>query len=985
MKTALLSCGLTVAFVFALAAGPAAPLKTADQIINFEGFPSGTLLTTQYAPAGVAEFGNGPSKVACVPVGVYSPGSYASSPPNAAYANGSGEFPSGRLCMRFASLASRVTVQAGTNVVNAGSQTVSLIGYDAAGIAISGTGTATKVVPANGFAGAAHRLAIQTASPKIRWAVVQLASPGGIPAGGQLPGIDDLSFDTPTPAPTTFTLAAAHSSPVIRASSTVTIPLTVLRFGQPISSGDIQFSTSALPKGVTATFAPNPLSGGAPAQQVTLTLHAAPDAPATTAFSPFTISATPASPAVGPSSRMVGASVAVVPALRLTVAERMTDTPSPNTGPPAHVEVYPCQTTTVPISLRVPKSDSPPPTDPVALIASKPNEMKWVTASFSKTKVMPVLEPLPAATVTLTLKTGAYTPTDGSPIFMNIQATQQPGIQRDIDLKFERKGSGEITSLSGSSVIPPELLKPGSPIEIHGRGFCPGSTVQFGNRFAIVSPTSIDLKSSPQVIKARAPRLATTGDLTVLNASGASLPSLPKSIYVSSQRNTFGFSFSNYGKARMGWDVAVALYGEDQTMLHAGDPCGLLTLGAVDCGPQLIPDPVVYSTWKAFMEDKGENGLCFGWDLAAQRLSRVEADFGAFPPYHPVGAHQWDLDGPGGPSDPLDFYIQQQFAAQFSAEATDHRLSGDGTFTTLAELRSVYRNELVKARAANRGLPLIELRFNGHGHIVAVTDAVDVPNGVLNLFVMDPNVPFRPWEDKNAVAHSSRELNSKFIFKPNGDWVFLNPFNGVTWYGSIDSLRYWDATEIPPTPTFPNGPQGQFVILSSRADVDQVTDAVGHRLFKPNGKPETDPRARLPGAVIAPTLDGSSRSSPATIMLRGLRRVNVHVKPRGQTPWRTGFVGHGTAGIVEVGNGTNAALTLDPNAAAIAVHPATAAPLRLRLALRAPDGTRRSATFSGRSTGGSDRLTFDAQRRNIQLLHQGPATTGSIEIGRAHV
>jgi hypothetical protein len=966
--------GGTMAVALLAVAQGASSAPSADRLIAFDGIAAGTLLTTQYAPAGV-QFGTGPTGVsACGPVGIFAMPAYASSPPNAAFASGSGEFPSARFCLRLTSLASRVSLQAGTNVLGSFSQNVSLIGYGASGAALSGNGVATRTVPANGLAGPSHHLAIATRTARIRWAVVQLGPPGGGIAGGQVPGIDDLSFDSSASVPPSFTLTTAGTTRLVRAGSTASLTLTVLRFGDTPSNGSITFSTTGLPKGITASFSPSVVSGSTPAQQVKLTLQAAATAPPTSTINrvPFKITATPGSTAAGPGPANVTASVGVVPALIIKVADAAAD--SASAGPPAHVEVFSCEVDKVPITLRVPKSDSPPP-GPVTPAVMKPAGMDWITPTLAKTTIVPGVDPMPAAVDTLALKLAAFKTTDGwlHPS-LDVRATEGPGIVRDIDLRVGRRNA-KITELhSGAGVATPALLRPGSLAEIWGYGFCPGSTVQFGNKLAIAKASSV-LQGSPQIVKARTPPLATSGMLTVFNPVGGWSTSAP--IYAITPRNTYGYSFKNYSRDSMGWDVAVALFGEDQTMLDVGDPCGMATLGAVDCGPGVIPDPVVWGWWQV-MKSKADGGICFGWVLSAQRITRNEASLYDFPPGN--AGYQWELAGPKGPSSPLDFYIQQQHVAQFSIEKLNYDWSGESTFESLAALRARYRDQLVKARALNRGLPLISLKFNGSGHIVAVWDALDLSNGNLILFVIDPNVPFKASEDKNAFVHLKRESLSRITFQTNGDWVFSNDFDGVLWNGSLDAVHYLDARKIPVQPTPPLGISSGFVVFSSGADVSQVVDEAGHRLFRPDGEQETDPRLGLPGAAVVPTFDGLGRSSPATVAVRGLKRVNAEVRPRGRGAWSTAFTGGEASAAVQVGRGERAALTFDPRAEALAVRPQSAVPIRLQLAVRAADGSRRSVSFEGLSTGGSDRLAFDRKSQTVRLSHQGAPTSGSIAL-----
>jgi hypothetical protein len=941
--TSRLTTMLTTLVVLAVAA----PAMADERLIDFDGLGA-TQLTTQYAPMGVAEFGDGPRDLSECNAVFEGPNTMPASPPNAASGSGHGEFPRGRLCMRFSENASHVSVQAAPTQAGPFTVVMSLIGYDQFGQQLTGSGTDSHTVWADGLTNRAHHFAISTPGPAIRWAVIQVGPPGELQQA-TLPAIDDLRFDGETPVPTTFSVASSPSHRVIRAGSTVQFGLSVLRFGSVPSSGNLSFSASGLPQGVTATFSPNPLGGSAPAQHVTMTLHATSNAPQTTGVpGPITITATPASPAVGPAPVHLALSATVVPALRLRVADAVVAEPTPGTV--GHTPVLPCSGYAVPIYVSVPESDSPPP-GAVALSAAGPPGATWVDVSLNKSSVVPGIEPLPATLATLNLATHPYAMNDGANTVMKVTATATGGVIRSVPLAIQRSPAVITTLHDGGGATAPSQLAAGGLKEIWGRGFCAGSQVVFGNPLATATPTSLT-QGNPDIIEVRTPRLVTSGKLTVVDPAGGTASA---SLYAITPRNTFGFQFRNYGVPTMDWDVPVALFGKDQTMADVGDPCGMFTLGLVDCGPALIPDPVVWTWWQV-VRHKAENGVCFGWALATQRLQRAEASPGDFPPGYPT-SHQWELYGKNAPSSELNFYIQQQHVAQFSSEYANHDLSGDSDFVSLSELRSRYRAALPPAQGV--GFPMIRMRFGSSGHAVLVTDAVDTPGGGLDLFVIDPNVPFTPQEDSNPALHLNREYGSRVHFTPNGDWTFFNPFAGVLWTGGLENVRYAEAADVPPHPTLQLGASASWVLISDGADALRVS---------------------APDAVVTPTYDGAARSSPSTLTFRRRDPVTVHMAPRGRGDWRTAFLMNSTAGLIDSGARQDPQVDLDPRAAAVTFHATDPAPLHLRLAVRAPDGSRRSATLALASTRGSDRLAFDSTRHAILITHHGPPTTASLAL-----
>ena len=108
--------------------------------------------------------------------------------------------------------------------------------------------------------------------------------------------IDDLSFDVPvTPSPPDFTVTPTTTSVVTGQGETFSDPISICRLSG--SSGPVQLSLSGdLPRGVTASFDPNPATG----DQSILVFTAAPDSD-TTGFNPIalTVTGTPTEPSAG--------------------------------------------------------------------------------------------------------------------------------------------------------------------------------------------------------------------------------------------------------------------------------------------------------------------------------------------------------------------------------------------------------------------------------------------------------------------------------------------------------------------------------------------------------------------------------------------------------------------------------------------------------------------------------------------------------------
>jgi hypothetical protein len=134
--------------------------------------------------------------------------------------------------------------------------------------------------------------------------------------------IDDLSFDVPmTPPPPDFSVTPATTSIVMGQGETFTDAISVGRLSG--SSGPVQLSLAGqLPAGVTASFDPNPATGG----QSNLVLHANPDAVAN-GFNPvtLTITATPADASAGPGPRSADVTLQVRSSFDMRVQNGQTD------------------------------------------------------------------------------------------------------------------------------------------------------------------------------------------------------------------------------------------------------------------------------------------------------------------------------------------------------------------------------------------------------------------------------------------------------------------------------------------------------------------------------------------------------------------------------------------------------------------------------------------------------------------------------------
>ncbi len=185
---------------------------------------------------------------------------------------------------------------------------VTLIAYDAAGNQIA---TSTPVTVTQGD-GVGTLISVSTPTESIAGFEFSTRDPTD---NHKDVAIDDLSFDTPsTPPPPDFTVEPASGDVRVVQGSTAIDRIAIGRLSG--STGNISFSASGLPPGVTATFSPNP-AGGA---QTVLTVGATPGAPPIYGGDvPIKVTGTPQSSSAGATARTVTIDVGVTPAFGVSV------------------------------------------------------------------------------------------------------------------------------------------------------------------------------------------------------------------------------------------------------------------------------------------------------------------------------------------------------------------------------------------------------------------------------------------------------------------------------------------------------------------------------------------------------------------------------------------------------------------------------------------------------------------------------------------
>jgi hypothetical protein len=277
--------------IVALLAG-ASEASAATKVVNFDDQPVSTTIDTQYASSGVTFSTSGG---ALKPVVRDATGQAHSGTQVADFATcptcvESYPTPTARGDLNIT--ATSVSVYVGELSGGGRSTSLQLTAYDSANAVLAQSAVVT-VTPGAGFA---TKLQVDSATPISYFVLYDTVgqTDSGLPVA-----MDDLTIVTPNaPQPPDFTLGSVPGVLDVLQGQSLGGPVSINRING--STGDVTFSVSGLPTGMTGSFSPNPVTGTNTA--TTLTVTAAQGAAASTNYSTATITATPAASS-GPTPR----------------------------------------------------------------------------------------------------------------------------------------------------------------------------------------------------------------------------------------------------------------------------------------------------------------------------------------------------------------------------------------------------------------------------------------------------------------------------------------------------------------------------------------------------------------------------------------------------------------------------------------------------------------------------------------------------------
>jgi len=869
---------LVVVIAMAALASPAVA-AAASTTLDFEGLAPGTQVSNQFDGLGI-DFVNGViggsfndlvygDGVACYPV-VTAVGAAAHSGTQVGDIGcADGEFPDSSVWANLADTASQVSLYAGFAPNYSSPPTsaqVTLAGYDITGAVVDHQ-TATIQ------AGSGTQTLLSVSSPSTANIVAF-----GVFSNDKGVQIDDVNFQTPSGLTPDFGISPQGGSvqPLQGGSATDTINIKRVNG----STGAVTLSASGLPAGVHASFSPNPATGNSAIMTITTDPSAA---AATSGTIPsFTITGTPDSSTVGTVPRTASELVEVIPFFTLTE-------PS--------VKVPPCSTLQVPITVQaaagfsgtVGLSASGGPSDDQASFSpatlSYPSQTKSVLTITSQSDVSG-----PAGTISVTAAGS-----NGISDTWHVPVTRVAPSITSLTDSSNQPLSGGLTPQGASS-------GEGTIVIIHGQGFCPGSTVEFGNAEAsavMQGPFTDGLgpDGDETAIRAYVPSLATTGNVYVVPADGSlnSLGTASAPFTVDSYRDTDGFAFDNSDKFQSNvggysWSDVVDVFGYENTHISV-NPCWPFG----DCSIVTpVPDPLAAIFWGVVNDLGGSGGQCFGFSLASQRLLHGDQTFSAFPLQPGVSQDSvWNLNGPdpgggaSGASGSVAHFIHLMHMEQFSRQALAFWLE-KATGNAINGSQTSLMNDVTSA--LNSGdHPLVEIRDGTQGHAM-VAYAVDQADGNTSvgpgdrvIDVYNPDAPFTTAENATSgTTHQQTLATSQIIVHPNGHWEFKG--FSPEYSGGPGSLVVLPYSTVPVQPSLPINISDIVSLVFGSATATQVSDGNGHQLLSANGSIDNSAKTGIPDATQFATQSGTNTPGAGIFLFGhpGNYTTTVHGNATGQ-------------------------------------------------------------------------------------------------------
>lgn len=959
----------------------ASPAMAAEETIkiDFDNLPSLTRVTNQYEAEGaifgspsdygfaIGEPANGVAEAPafCGPPWTREDAFTSSLPNEATISCGGGEFPEAGTFGVLTNYARKVTAKVG----DAGANGENVFRLDAYNVEKELIGHAEATSYSQGINAT---ISFEAGGFEIAYFAIWRTRP--IADEGFFTGIDDVELVTSSELAPAISVASTLGGRIAQGTQ-MHGHVSIVRHNH--SQGSVELSANGLPNGVTANFEPDTLTGTETKSEVTLTADSgAPIEELTGA-----IVATPLDIKAGKVAASVPVTLSVVAPFSVYVGLASSIPASTN------ITVPPCSTAAVGVRT----TTEPGFTEPVTLALSTEGATPDVS-SLSLEKYL--LEPGDFGAgvnqqVLHLARNGASAPSGSFRVYVAGRSGvfAEPAATVNVT-----RGPPTVSSVNPNAGHTPQGLQPGTPVTISGSGFCPGSTVQFGNSSAIATPTSVN--SNGTQLTVNVPTLATTGPVSVISGGVAGASASPMTI--DSYRNVNGYQFHNYLPS-IDFEQLTDAFGESQTY-DTIDLCW-----PFGCNVS-FRDPFAMIL-NAIANASLDSGACFGMSLSSQRFLEGDRALSEFPP---GGASNiFGLDSHGAPSAQLTNFINAMHVSQLSTEFLSHWLgasTSQGTAGGVSMSQSVYAE--IRSSFERGEHPLVALQNGGEGHVVIAYDLEGAP-GNYYIDVYDSNLPFGEGGDETSDGkhHDENWERSRIHVGSDGEWSL--PSTGIS--GGVTGLVVTAPRELPTHPTMPTGlgllkaiggglfgsagpgdTAGSASAPAPASNVTQLTDAAGHTLYQPDGRLNYNPATRLQAAPFAP-LVGSSGHSATTktgaaqmiVLPPDTGILHATVTGTGAGPDTHTLIGHDFAGQIDTtsANGAKDTLTLVPGAGEIGFATQLARkPLTLMLvgALSKERRTAQISTMSFRGPG--DMLAFTGSQNGLTFTHHGTATTFSLTL-----
>ena len=501
----------------------------------------------------------------------------------------------------------------------------------------------------------------------------------------------------------------------------------------------------------------------------------------------------------------------------------------------------------------------------------------------------------------------------------------------------------KVESLADPKFVP----IPYSTVTLSGKGFCPGMTVDFGNKLAETTVTDkdgTDIYDTGHKAFAVVARLATTGTVTV--TTGGKKATLDD-VAIDSFRNVNGFNFANFAGTLTPAMFEHVFGVANTTRLILVNTCAL----PLRCLVQEEAMTPQAANAFAVIAAKFGGGDCFGFSLAAARMSTggdlTPADLG-----QDVDS-AWKIQRNANIVNFLDEQQLTQYSVQVWSliSAAQQEAANENGPWLLGEISSDIGAGPTSGQYGNGALVLIW--SGGQGHAVLAYNVekdgpgpdVGLDNGEVDVY--DPNTPFLAQEDWYGVLHQGRTDPSRIMINPAGTWSFP----GLGWTGGPSDIAVLPYNEVAAALT-----AGLSFSNPNAANVTPAPGTVIDSLTAPDGKAVSLTKGGQ-GVTFNPPLVG--KGPPQQVFSGPLGAYEERLSGKG--PLAETVQGPGLQLTVNASGGTDD-VVIDTSTATISVGPASeGAPSKtasVTVDQDTPDGGVQSATVTGSPGAGRFTLAF---------------------------